>query len=50
MFTFTWKPDIVGSNTVVATFHGSQSYYGKYAETFFTAVSAPTSTTTSVEL
>jgi hypothetical protein len=54
LFTFTWKPDIVGSYTVVATFHGSQSYYGTYAETSFTAVSAPTaaptSTTTSVDL
>ena len=47
MFTFSWKPDIEGSYTVVATFHGSQSYYGTYAETSFAASAAPTTAPTS---
>jgi hypothetical protein len=43
MFTFTWKPDIPGDFTVVATFAGSESYYPSNAETSFT-VSAPAPT------
>ena len=50
LFTFNWKPDIEGSYIVVATFRGSQSYFGTYAETSFVAsaaaTTAPTSTTT----
>jgi outer membrane protein assembly factor BamB len=34
-FRFTWKPDIPGNYTVVATFPGSESYYPSYAETGF---------------
>ena len=37
MFTFTWKPDIPGDYTVVASFAGSESYYPSSAETSFTA-------------
>lgn len=44
VFSFTWKPDIDGSYSVIATFAGSESYYPSHAETSF-AVSAvvPTS-------
>lgn len=44
MFTFTWKPDISGDYTVVASFAGSESYYPSSAETSFTA-SEPAPTT-----
>ncbi len=53
MFTFTWKPDIAGDYTVIATFAGSESYYSTYAETSFTATAsaaAPTATTTPLNL
>jgi hypothetical protein len=42
-FAFTWTPDIPGSYTVIATFAGTQSYYGSSAEAHFYASSpAPT--------
>jgi outer membrane protein assembly factor BamB len=42
-FAFTWKPDIPGDYTVIATFAGSESYYSSYDEAFFTAIdTAPT--------
>jgi hypothetical protein len=34
-FGYVWKPDIPGKYTLVATFPGSQSYYGSSAETYF---------------
>jgi hypothetical protein len=37
MFAFTWKPDIPGQYTVIATFVGSQSYYPSSASTAFYA-------------
>ncbi|MGD0071126.1 MAG: hypothetical protein ABSB71_06190 [Candidatus Bathyarchaeia archaeon] len=47
-FAFGWTPDITGSYTVIATFAGSQSYYGSSAETHFTASApAPTAAPTS---
>ncbi len=42
-FSFTWTPDIPGDFTVIASFHGSESYYSSYDEAFFTA-SAPAPT------
>jgi hypothetical protein len=36
-FALTWKPDISGDYTVVATFAGSESYYPSSAEAHFTA-------------
>jgi outer membrane protein assembly factor BamB len=45
MFTFTWKPDISGDYTVVASFPGSESYYSTAAETSFT-VDEPAQTAT----
>jgi outer membrane protein assembly factor BamB len=44
MFTIAWKPDVVGSYTIVATFAGSQSYYGSSAETSFNAIAAAPTT------
>jgi hypothetical protein len=48
MFTLSWAPDIPGSYTVIASYTGSQAYYGSYAETSFVATLAPTSAPTSV--
>ena len=46
-FNFAWKPDIPGSYTVIATFHGSESYYPSYAESGFVADPAPSATAVS---
>ncbi len=35
MFTLNWKPDILGNYTVIATFAGSNSYWGSSAESSF---------------
>ncbi len=35
MFTFTWKPDIEGTYTVIATFAGTKSYWPSYTQTSF---------------
>ena len=40
MFAFTWKPDIEGSYTVIATFAGSKAFYASYAQTTFAVDSA----------
>jgi hypothetical protein len=40
-FSFTWTPIIPGEFTVIATFAGSNSYYGSCAETHFYASEAP---------
>jgi hypothetical protein len=42
-FTYTWEPDIPGDYTVIASFAGTESYFGSSDETFFT-VSEPTAT------
>jgi hypothetical protein len=34
-YSLQWVPDITGKFTVVATFAGSNSYYGSYSETSF---------------
>ena len=44
-FSYTWKPDISGDYTVIATFSGSASYYGSSAETDFTASETQASAT-----
>jgi|WetSurMetagenome_2_1015567.scaffolds.fasta_scaffold38596_1 outer membrane protein assembly factor BamB len=44
-FSLDWTPDIPGHYTVIATFHGSESYYSSYAEAAFTA-NAPAATAT----
>jgi hypothetical protein len=40
-YSFMWTPDIPGKYNVVATFTGSESYYGSYAETSFGVDLAP---------
>jgi len=45
MFTYAWAPDIEGAYTVIATFAGSNSYWGSNAETSFYAISAPATST-----
>jgi len=47
MFSFQWTPDIPGKYTVIASFAGSQSYYGSYAEAAFTASAVATVAPTS---
>ena len=44
-FAFTWTPDIEGDYSVIASFAGSESYYGSNDEAFFTA-SAPAASST----
>ncbi len=44
-FRFSWKPDIAGNYTVIATFHGSNSYYPSFAESGFVADPAPAAAT-----
>jgi len=43
-FSFMWTPDISGKYTVVATFAGSESYYGSSSQTAFGVDEAPTAT------
>jgi len=42
-FSYQWTPDIEGKYTVIASFGGSNSYYGSFAETAF-AVDPPAAT------
>jgi len=46
-YGLTWTPDIPGNYTLIATFAGSNSYYGSSAQTYFYASSpaAPAATT-----
>ncbi len=39
-YSLSWKPDIPGKYTVVATFGGSKAYWSSYAETAFTVEEA----------
>ncbi len=45
-YGFTWTPDISGAYTLIATFSGSNGYYGSSAQTHFytSEVATPTST------
>ena len=45
-FGFTWTPDIPGDFKVIATFAGTESYYGSCAEAHFYASEAPQATST----
>jgi hypothetical protein len=47
-FSYTWKPDISGKYTVVATFAGSNSYASSYAETAFQVDQPPQTSTTPI--
>ena len=42
-YAYTWTPDIPGAYAVIASFGGSNSYYGSSASTHFFA-SSPTAT------
>jgi len=44
MFTYAWAPDIPGTYAVMATFEGSNGYYGSSAESSFYATAAPGAT------
>jgi hypothetical protein len=44
-YSLAWAPDIPGKYTVIATFMGSESYYGSFAETAFVADEAPATPT-----
>jgi hypothetical protein len=44
-FALTWTPDIEGDYSIIASFAGSESYYGSNDKAFFTA-SAPAATST----
>jgi hypothetical protein len=44
LFKKTWTPPAEGEYTVYATFDGSSSYYGSYAETALGVTKAPTTT------
>ena len=43
-YSFQWIPDIAGKYTVIATFAGSNAYYGSSAETSFVVEAAPAPT------
>ena len=43
-YTLAWKPDISGQYTVIATFAGTNAYYGASAQTAFFADELPTAT------
>jgi len=40
-YACAFTPDVPGTYTIVATFEGSNSYYGSYAETFINVAEAP---------
>ena len=41
MFALSWKPDIEGDFTVIASFAGSESYWSSSAETYFVVDPVP---------
>jgi hypothetical protein len=41
MFTMSFVPPVPGDYTVIATFAGSESYYGSFAQTAITVEEAP---------
>ncbi|NVM24256.1 MAG: hypothetical protein HWN68_21060, partial [Desulfobacterales bacterium] len=41
MFSLMWEPPVPGKYTIIATFEGSKSYYGSYAETAIGVTEAP---------
>jgi hypothetical protein len=45
MFTYAWSPDIEGQYIVVASFEGSNSYYGSSSESSFYAMAEPATPT-----
>jgi len=50
-FSYTWTPDIPGAYTLIATFAGSNSYWGSSAEThFYASPASPTPAPTATPL
>ena len=45
-YSLQWTPDITGKYTVIATFTGSNAYYGSSAQTAFAVDEAPATATT----
>jgi hypothetical protein len=45
-YVYAFTPEVPGTYTIIATFEGSNSYYGSYAETFINVEEAPTATPT----
>jgi hypothetical protein len=45
-YSLTWTPDISGNFTVIATFQGTNGYWGSYTETAFNIMQAPAATAT----
>jgi hypothetical protein len=43
-YSLSWMPDIAGKYTVIATFTGSNAYYGSYDQTAFVVDGAPAAT------
>lgn len=41
MFSYLWTPEVPGKYTVIASFTGSKSYFGSYAETAIGVTEAP---------
>jgi hypothetical protein len=46
LFALSWKPTTEGIHKIFATFDGSNSYYGSFAETALSVSEAPTDTST----
>ncbi len=44
-YSLQWTPDIAGKYTVIASFAGSNAYYGSSAQTYFAVDNAPTDAT-----
>ncbi len=44
-YSLSWMPDISGKYSVIATFAGSEAYYGSYAQAAFVVDAAPTTST-----
>ena len=45
LYSFMWTPEIEGKYTIIATFDGSESYYGSYTETAIGVDPAPAAAT-----
>ena len=44
-YSLIWTPDISGSYQVIATFHGTNAYWGSYSQATFDVMNAPATTT-----
>jgi hypothetical protein len=49
LYSYSWTPDIPGEYTIIATFAGTKSYWGSYAETATFVSETPTATTPATE-